>query len=404
MRVRYCPILGVMLDALIFDIDGTLLDSNSAHVAAWADAFGDLGYRVAPDRITPEIGKGGDRLVPDVLGPAAEARDGDALRARQIEIFLSLVRRDPVRAIPGALELLDAARARGLCVALATSSTRFHLDAMLQSAGIDLCAHADVVVTRHPGNRSKPAPDLVIAAVERVGLAATQCAMVGDTRFDAIAAGRAGVTSLGVLSGGKTAEELFGGGARGVWRDCAELREHLDEALVLASPSAGRLTVDLLEQLMRSALEEAREGLRGGDVPIGCILTDGDGRIMARAHQQVGGSEDVTAHAEMCALRLLGQRDGGCGDPLVMVTTLEPCVMCLGAAILAGIDTVVYALSAPAGASSRRVEPSCTGHQQLPRILGGVLADDSRALLGEWMLAGTMSTRRMWAGNVLASA
>jgi tRNA(adenine34) deaminase len=260
------------------------------------------------------------------------------------------------------------------------------------------------VVTRQPRHRSKPAPDLVTAAVERIGLAATQCAMVGDTRFDAIAASRAGVTSLGVLSGGKTAEELFGGGARGVWRDCAELREHLDEALVLASPSAGRLTADLLEQLMRSALEEAREGLRAGNVPIGCILTDGDGRIMARAHQQVGGSEDVMAHAEMGALRLLCRRGGGCGDPLVMVTTFEPCVMCLGAAILAGIDTVVYALSAPAGAGSRRVAPSCTGHHQLPRILGGVLADDSRVLLGEWLLAGTLPGRPIRAGDALTSA
>src|SRR5688572_8224003 len=128
-----------MLDALIFDIDGTLLDSNPAHVAAWAIAFEDLGYRVAPDRIEREIGKGGDRLVPDVLGASAEARDGDALRKRQTELLLELVRRDPVRVIPGAIELLDATRARGMCAALATSSTRSHLDALLQSAGLDLC-------------------------------------------------------------------------------------------------------------------------------------------------------------------------------------------------------------------------------------------------------------------------
>jgi HAD superfamily hydrolase (TIGR01509 family) len=393
-----------MLDALIFDIDGTLLDSNPAHVAAWAGAFAELGYRVAPDRIEREIGKGGDRLVPDVLGAAAEARDGDSLRELQTEIFLALVRRDPVGAIPGALEVLDAARARGLRVALATSSTRPHLDPLLKSAGVDLCAHVDAVVTRDPGSPSKPAPDLVTAAVQRLGLAATQCAMVGDTRFDAIAACRAGVTCLGVLSGGKTVEELLGAGARGVWRDCAELREHLDEALTLASPVPGRLTADLLAQLMRSALEEAREGLRGGEAPIGCILTNGDSRVVARAHNRVVASGDVTAHAEMCAIRLLGQRRSVTGEPLVMVTTLEPCVMCLGAAILAGVDTVVYALQAPTGLGSRVIGPSGIEHHPLPRIVGGVLADDSRALLSEWMLAGAATARSVRNQDLVATA
>jgi HAD superfamily hydrolase (TIGR01509 family) len=393
-----------MLDALIFDIDGTLLDSNPAHVAAWAMAFEDLGYRVAPDRIEPEIGKGGDRLVPDVLGPSAEARDGEALRERQTEILLELVRRDPVRVIPGAIELLDATRARGLCAALATSSTRSHLDALLESAGFDLCAHADAVVTRRPDERSKPAPDLVVAAVSEIGLAPTQCAMIGDTRFDAIAAGRAGVTCLGVLSGGKSAPELLGGGARAVWRDCADVLEHFDAALTVASPARGRLTADLLAQLMRSALEEAREGLRAGEAPIGCIIADGDRRILARAHNQVAVSGDATAHAELRALRRLGAQNGGCGDALIMVTTLEPCVMCLGAAIVAGVDTVVYALAAPAGTGSRRVEPSCTGHDQLPRIVGGVLAEDSRALLGEWLLAGTAAHRTVCAHHLAATA
>jgi beta-phosphoglucomutase-like phosphatase (HAD superfamily)/tRNA(Arg) A34 adenosine deaminase TadA len=393
-----------MLDALIFDIDGTLLDSNPAHVVAWAEAFEHFGYRVAPDRIELEIGKGGDRLVPDVLGAGAEARDGHALRARQTELLLEVVRRDPIRALPGAIELLDATRARGLCAALATSSTRSHLDALLESAGLDLCAHADAVVTRRPEDRSKPAPDLVVAAVREIGLAPTQCAMVGDTRFDAIAACRAGVTCLGVLSGGKTAEELRGGGARAVWRDCADVLAHFDQAVTIASPAPGRLTTGLLAQLMRAALEEAREGLRAGEAPIGCIIADGDRRIVARAHNRVAASGDVTAHAEMRALQRIPERGAGCSDALVMVTTLEPCVMCLGAAIVAGVDTVVYGLAAPHGTGSRRVEPSCTGHHQLPRIVGGVLADDSRALLSEWLLAGNGSERTVCAHHLVATA
>jgi beta-phosphoglucomutase-like phosphatase (HAD superfamily)/tRNA(Arg) A34 adenosine deaminase TadA len=378
-----------MLDALIFDIDGTLLDSNPAHVAAWAEAFAEFGYRIPPDRIEREIGKGGDRLVPDVLGWEAERRHGQHLRERQTERLFELVQRHRVRPLPGAVELLDATRRRGLCAALATSSTRSHLDALLESAGIDLCAHADIVVTRPPEMSSKPAPDLVCAAVAEIGVAPTQCAMVGDTRFDALAATRAGVVCLGLLSGGKSREELLGAGARGVWQDCAALLEELEDALRLASPGRGRLTAGLLEQLMRSALEEAREALRAGEAPVGCIIADGDSRVLARARHGVARTGEITAHAELRALEVLAPSRAGQVESPVLVTTLEPCIMCLGAAIAAGVDTIVYALSAPEGTAGRRVQPSCSGHQQVPRILGGVLADESRSLFGEWLLLGS---------------
>ena len=393
-----------MLDALIFDIDGTLLDSNRAHVDAWAGAFEQFGYRIAPDRIEREIGKGGDRLVADVLGDQAEARHGEALRECQTAVLLELVVRSPIALIPGALELLDAARGRGLRTALSTSSTRAHLDALLASAGADLCARVDSVVTRRPDDRSKPAPDLVAAAVDALRVAPTQCAMVGDTRFDAVAACRAGVTCLAVRSGGKTEEELLGGGARGVWRDCADLLVHLDEALALASPARGALTADLLAQLMRAALEVARDGLRAGEAPIGCIIADGDRRIVARAHNEVGSSGHLTAHAEMQALRALDSRQAACPDGLLLVTTLEPCVMCLGAAIVAGVDTIVYAAPAPQGTGSRRVAPSGTRHHQLPRMVGGVLAEDSRALLGEWLLTEGGPHRAACAQRLVATA
>lgn len=235
---------------------------------------------------------------------------------------------------------------------------------------------------------SKPAPDLVCAAVGEIGLAPTQCAMVGDTSFDALAAGRAGVVCLGLLSGRKSREELLGGGARGVWTDCAVLLEQLDGALHLASPGRGRLTADLLEQLMRSALEEGREALREGEAPIGCIVAEGD-RVLARSRHALAGTGEITAHAELRALQALTTPAAGRAESPVLVTTLEPCIMCLGAAITAGVDTVVYALAAPEGTGTRRVTPSCSGQQLLPRILGGVLADESRALLSEWLLLGS---------------
>jgi HAD superfamily hydrolase (TIGR01509 family) len=391
-----------MLDALMFDIDGTLLDSNPAHVAAWAEAFEALGYRIAPDRIEREIGMGGDRLVAEVLGAAAEERDGDALRRMQTELLMARVQRHPVPPIPGAIDLLDAVRHRGIAAGLATSSTRAHLDALLDAAGVDLCAHADVVVTRGLDDPSKPAPDLVIKAVRTLGLAPSQCALVGDTRYDAIAANWAGVTALGVRSGGKTDQELFAAGVRGVWQDAADLRAHLDDALTVASPIPARLTRDLLVQLMHAALEEARDALRAGEVPIGCVVADGDRRILAGAHHQVATTGNPTAHAELLALRRVPHQSD-CRDSLILVSTLEPCVMCLGAAMVAGVDTVVYALPAPVGTGSRRVRASPTGNHRLPRIVGGVLEAESRSLLGEWLLAGAAISRGQCVGPMVAA-
>src|SRR5690349_9137256 len=232
------------LDALIFDLDGTLVDTNAAHVESWVRGFARHGYRVLPDRIAPEIGKGGDNLVPDVLGAEADARDGDAIRESVGEAYVQIVTRERrVRLYDGALALLDALRARGLELALATSSAPEHLAATFESAGVGtpergaLRDRFDVLVSKGDVEASKPAPDVVLAAVGKLGLSPAQCAMVGDTPHDAESAKRAGVVTLGVLSGGLNATRaLLGAGARAVWRDPGHLLAELDGALRVASP------------------------------------------------------------------------------------------------------------------------------------------------------------------------
>jgi len=223
---------------VIFDVDGTLVDTNSSHVEAWRRAFQKLGFDVSRDQIVPEIGKGGDKLVPALLGPQVEADRGDELRKVQKQEFLEIAQRTRFRVFPGAVQVFEALRSRGIRTALATSSNQKHFDATSKSAGVDLGALPDVVVTRGAEEPSKPSPDLVTDAVAELGLPASNCAMVGDTVYDGEACQAAGVIFLGVLSGPASKEQLLEAGACGVWRDVGHLLEELDRALEVASLTA----------------------------------------------------------------------------------------------------------------------------------------------------------------------
>lgn len=370
---------------MIFDIDGTLIDTNLAHVEAWVRAFARLGYKIPADRIEVEIGKGGDKLVSSVVGQSGEECDGESLRRVQQDEFLAIAAQQRFPVFPRVPELFRALRERGIRTALATSSNQRHLRGTLESAGIDLPALADEMVTKDDAEASKPAPDLVLAAAEALGLSPAQCALVGDTPYDAESAHGAGVVCLGVLSGGFGNEELRGAGAREVWRDTGHLLEDLPHALDVASPGKARLDRPRLEQLMREALAVAREGLEHGEVPIGAVLARSDGTILARGYNELQHTGDRTAHAEMSAFRrVAGRIEPGSRD-LVLVSTLEPCVMCTGAAMEAAVDTVVFGLEAPADSGTHRVSPPSSPEAIMPRIVGNVLPSESRALLQEWL-------------------
>jgi HAD superfamily hydrolase (TIGR01509 family) len=226
------------LSGMIFDVDGTLVDTNCDHVEAWHRAFQRLGFEVPVERIESEIGKGGDKLVPSIQGDDVEERCGDALRRAQKEEFFAIAKRKHFRVYPGVADLFKALRERDIRTALATSSDEKQLQATLASAEADLTGLADVVVTKSDAEESKPAPDIVVVAVEKLGLSPAECAVVGDTVFDAQACGSAGVVFLGVLSGGTPPEELLDAGAAGVWRDVGHLLADLDRALEFASRAA----------------------------------------------------------------------------------------------------------------------------------------------------------------------
>nr|HEX4315804.1 HAD-IA family hydrolase [Kofleriaceae bacterium] len=374
-----------MLSAALFDLDGTLLDSNDAHVRAWQAALDERSYHVAADRIAVEIGKGGDQLVSDLLGRTAEDADGDALRAAHDRIFVELAEAGGLRPMPGATDLVSALRGRGLALALATSTRSKMLEVCERASGVAWRELFDHVVDADDVKRSKPAPDIVAAAVRRLGVTPAECVMFGDTPWDATSAKHAGVVLVGVLCGGNSERALMRAGARAVYADPAIIVERAAEMLDRASPGTVRLDARALDALMQHALDAAATALAAGEAPIGSVVARGDGEVVARGWNRLVHTGDRTAHAEIDAF----QRAARVLDPrardTILVSTLEPCVMCLGAAMEAGVDTIVYALRAPDDSGTGRVEPPRSADNQMPRIVGDIRAHDSRALFEHWL-------------------
>lgn len=236
------------ITALLLDLDGSLLDSNARHAEAWARAAAEAGHDLPPHRFDREIGKGGDQLVADVFGPDAEETQGDALRDAQGRHIGPVVRERGVAMFDGAEALVDAARARGLKVALATSADEENLDLLFGAAGTDLRPRMDAVLTASGVDASKPEPDVVRAAARKLGVAPSACALVGDTVYDGDAAWRAGAAFLAVATWVWDEALLTGAGAAFVAPTTAAMAEQLGEALDAA---------------------EARQASRAGDASSG---------------------------------------------------------------------------------------------------------------------------------------
>src|SRR5689334_8945083 len=206
-----------MLSGFIFDVDGTLVDTNGLHVEAWRRAFATCNIDFNPDRIFVEVGKGGDMLVPDVLGEKADKEIGEDLRKRQPEEFEKLAKEHGIRVFDGTPELMQELRRRGLKTAIATSSNEKQLSVVEKYSRCKLSALVDEVVNAGDIETSKPAPDLVTAAVRKLKLSPAECAMLGDTPFDAESAKHAAVVCLGVTCGGNSVERLMSAGTRRVY-------------------------------------------------------------------------------------------------------------------------------------------------------------------------------------------
>lgn len=388
--------------ALLLDIDGTLVDTNEAHVAAWRLAFAGFNYRVGHDRIADEIGKGGDHLVPDVLGHDVERLHGEALRAAHKEAFRARIERDGAAFFPGVSALFDAIRARGLRTAIATSASRDDLALLERHLGRTFASMVDKVATGDDASSSKPAPHIVEAACAMLGEDPLACALLGDSIHDAAAARAAGVAFLGVTSGFAEEADFRAGGARFVARDLGHLTASLARALSAASPGHVTFNRAVIEALMSQAIDAARAGMARGEVPIGAALFNGDGTLVAAGHNRACETGDVTAHAEIDAFRRLAATGHQLGKGAILVSTLEPCVMCLGAAMEVGIDVVIYGLEAPADGGTSRIQAPRSPENVLPRCRGRACRDEARVLFLEWLARSPKPAQRPYVEQLLA--
>src|SRR5574337_1776764 len=222
--------------ALIFDLDGTLIDTVYAHVFAWQRALAESGLAIEGWRIHRRIGMSGGlfaRAVAREAGRPLSPAEAEAVQARHGELFRELL---PIRRpLPGAVELLAALREAGVPHGIATSGRRPEIDASLAALGVP---DTMIVVDRGDVLRAKPEPDLFLACQERLGVAIRDCYVVGDAVWDLLAARRAGMLSVGLLSGGYGTDELTAAGAYRVYRDAADLHASLDELGIEADPPA----------------------------------------------------------------------------------------------------------------------------------------------------------------------
>jgi HAD superfamily hydrolase (TIGR01509 family) len=214
----------VTLSAVLFDVDGTLVDSNDAHARAWVKAFAEAGLPVTFEEVRWRIGMGGDKLMPAVSGVGEDTPEGRRISRRRREIFTSEFV-PHLRPFRDAKRLVEALKARGFTVVAASSAKRDELGPLLKIAGVD--GPMDDATSSDDAEESKPDPDIVQAALARASARPGEAVMIGDTPYDVQAAGRAGVASIAFRCGGWRDPDLAGAVAiyDGPWDLLARLDE-----------------------------------------------------------------------------------------------------------------------------------------------------------------------------------
>ena len=217
-----------LVRSVIFDVDGTLVDSVDEHAEAWRRAFLEFGRDVPFAHVRSQIGKGADQLVPVFFTEDELEKFGKELSDYRSELF----KREfmpKLRPFPRVRELCERLRADGLRIALASSANGDELEAYIRLCNLE--GLTDAETSKADAAKSKPHPDIFEAALERLGRPETHSvAVVGDTPYDALAASKLSLPTVGVLCGGFPEEDLRTAGCRAIYKDPADLLAHYDSA------------------------------------------------------------------------------------------------------------------------------------------------------------------------------
>lgn len=217
-----------MIKAVIFDVDGTLIDSNDFHAEAWHKAFEKYGFKIPFEKIRPQIGKGADTLLPEFLSEKEIEEFGDELAEKRGEIFKNEYL-DRVKPFGQVRELFQKLKSKGVKIALASSSKKDEVEDYEKIANI-----ADLVekeTSTDDAENSKPEPDIFEAALKLLGNPEKdKIIVVGDTPYDAEAAKKAGIKTIGVLCGGFPQSELEKAGCLEIYESPADLLANLENS------------------------------------------------------------------------------------------------------------------------------------------------------------------------------
>lgn len=219
-----------MIKAVIFDVDGTLIDSNDFHAEAWRKAFEKYGFKFPFEKIRPQIGKGADTLLPEFLSEKEIEEIGDKIADTRGEIFKNDYL-NSVKTFPKVRELLETLKVSGKKIALASSAKKDEVEQYKKIANIEDLVEKET--TTDDAESSKPEPDIFEAALKLLGNPKKdEVIVVGDTPYDAEAAGKAGVKTIGVLCGGFPKADLEKAGCVEIYKSPADLLENLDKSLI----------------------------------------------------------------------------------------------------------------------------------------------------------------------------
>jgi HAD superfamily hydrolase (TIGR01509 family) len=219
-----------MTTTLLFDVDGTLLDSVDLHARCWQKALGQFGYMVELDEVRRQIGKGGDLLMVSMLGEDEVRRSGAEISAYRADVF----KREflpKVQAYPKVRELFENLDEDGKRLVLASSAKSDELEVYKKIA--DVADLIEAETSADDADRSKPYPDIFQVALRKVDAKPQEALVIGDTIYDAQAAGKAGIRCVGVATGVFTEQELQEAGCIAVFRDVSDLLERYEELQTL---------------------------------------------------------------------------------------------------------------------------------------------------------------------------